>query len=108
MNSSASTNDSPKHKGKGPGEKSAQSPTATANTTTSRRSTPTAYPSNKVKLESSSPHNPGMEIIGIDTLDEEESFAFQSFVFDNESKKLIIEKKDVNNKKEKYHSEINL
>jgi hypothetical protein len=172
----ASTNDSPKHKGKGPGEKSAQSPTATPKTTTSRRSTPTAYPSNKVthsssggggdknppsgkieschklpaikkwktivqeqevprgeidihdlsledmeleididkvfpddnQLESTAPHNPGMEIIGIDTLDEEESFAFQSVVFDSESKKLIIEKKDVKNKKGKSRSEINL
>lgn len=28
------------------------------------------------QLESTAPHNPGMEIIGIDTLDEEESFAF--------------------------------
>jgi hypothetical protein len=49
-----------------------------------------------------------MEIIGIDTLDEEESFAFQSIIFYSESKKLIIEKRDVNNKKGKSHSEINL
>jgi hypothetical protein len=60
------------------------------------------------QLESTAPHNPGMEIIGIDTLDEEESFAFQSIVFYSESKKLIIEKKDVKNKKGKSHSEINL
>jgi hypothetical protein len=42
------------------------------------------------------------------TLDEEEYFSFQSVVFYNESKKLIIEKKDVKNKKGKYHLEINL
>jgi hypothetical protein len=172
----ASTNDSPKHKGKGPCEKSAQSPTAKANTTTSRCSTPITYPSNKVThsssgrgggknppfgkieschklptikkwktivqeqevprgeidihdlsledmeleididkvfpddnhLENTTPHNPGMEIIGIDTLDEEEYFSFQSVVFYRESKKLIIEKKYVKNKKEKSCSEINL
>jgi hypothetical protein len=32
-------------------------------------------------LESTYPHNPGMEILGIDTLDEEESFSFQSVFF---------------------------
>jgi hypothetical protein len=35
-------------------------------------------------LESTAPHNPRMEVIGIDTLDEEESFSFQSVVFYNE------------------------
>jgi len=35
-------------------------------------------------LESTAPHNPGMEIIGIDTLDEEVSFSFQSLFFDSE------------------------
>jgi hypothetical protein len=30
------------------------------------------------QLENIAPHNPGMEIIGIATLDEEYSFAFQS------------------------------
>ena len=49
-----------------------------------------------------------MEIIGTDTLGEEESFSFQSIVFDNKSKKLVIEKTDVKNKKGKYRSEINL
>jgi hypothetical protein len=56
------------------------------------------------QLESIAPKNPGMEIIGIDTLDKEESFSFQSAVFNNESKKLIIEKRDVKNKKGKSHS----
>jgi hypothetical protein len=59
-------------------------------------------------LESTAPHNPRMEIIGIDTLDEEDSFAFQSDVFDSESKNLIIEKRDVKNKKGTSRSEINL
>jgi hypothetical protein len=59
-------------------------------------------------LERTAPHNPGMEIIGIDTLDEEESFSFQSVVFDSESKKLIIENRDVKNKKGTSHSEFNL
>jgi hypothetical protein len=40
------------------------------------------------QLESIAPHNPHMEIIGTDTFDEEESFAFQSVVFDSESKKI--------------------
>ena len=47
------TNDSRKMNRKGPGEKSAQSSTATAKTTTSRGSTPMAYPSNKVTQNSS-------------------------------------------------------
>jgi hypothetical protein len=48
------TNDSYKKKRKGPGEKSAQSPTATPKSTTSRRSTPMAYPRNKFTHISSS------------------------------------------------------
>jgi hypothetical protein len=39
---------------------------------------------------------------------EEESFSFQSVVFDKESKKLIIEKGDMKNKKGKYRSEVDL
>ena len=49
-----STNDSHKQDRKDPGEKSAQSPTAIAKTTTYRGSTPTTYPSNKVTHSSSS------------------------------------------------------
>ena len=49
-----------------------------------------------------------MEIIGTETFDDEEYFSFQSVFFDNESKNLIIEKIDVNNKKGKSCSEINL
>jgi hypothetical protein len=53
-------------------------------------------------------HNPLMEIAEIDIFDEDESFIFQRVVFDNESKNLIIEKRDVINKKRKSHLEINL
>jgi hypothetical protein len=49
-----------------------------------------------------------MEIIESETFDEEESFVFQSVVFYSESKNLIIEKRDVKNKKGKSRSEINL
>jgi hypothetical protein len=49
-----------------------------------------------------------MEIIGTDTLDKEESFAFQSAVFYNKSKKSVIEKRDVKNNKGKYRSEMHL
>jgi hypothetical protein len=59
-------------------------------------------------LENTAHQNPQMEIIEIETFDEEESFVFQSVVFYNESKNLIIEKRDVKNKKGKSRSEINL
>jgi hypothetical protein len=49
-----------------------------------------------------------MEIIESESFDEEESFVFQSVVFENESKNLIIEKRDVKNKKGKSCSKINL
>jgi hypothetical protein len=49
-----------------------------------------------------------MEIIESDTFNEEESFVFQSVVFDNESKNFTIEKRDVKNKKRKSRLEINL
>jgi hypothetical protein len=52
--------------------------------------------------------NQSLEIVENEIFDEEESFVFQSVVFDNESKKLIIEKSDVKNKKGKSHSEVNL
>jgi hypothetical protein len=53
-------------------------------------------------------HNSSLEMIENETFNEEESFPFQSVVFDRESKKLIIEKGDVKNKKGKYHSEVYL
>lgn len=62
---------------------------------------------NDDQLENTAPQNPQMEIIGIETFDDEESFASQSFVFDIKSKNLIIEKRDVKNKKEKFCLEIN-
>ena len=65
------------------------------------------FPDNN-QLERAALHNLEMEIIWTDTLDEEETFAFPSVVFDSESKKLVIEKRDVKNKKGKSHSEMNL
>jgi hypothetical protein len=59
-------------------------------------------------LENTDHQNPRMEIIETETFDEQESFAFQSIVFNGNSKKLIIEKRDVTNKKGKSRSEINL
>jgi hypothetical protein len=52
--------------------------------------------------------NPLMDIIESETFDEEESFVFQSIVFDSESKNLIIKKRDVKNKKGKSRLEVNL
>jgi hypothetical protein len=52
--------------------------------------------------------NPIMEIIESETFDEEESFVFHSIVFYSKSKNLIIEKRDVKNKKGKSRSEVNL
>jgi hypothetical protein len=171
-----STNELYKQRGKGPSEKSAQSPTINPKTTTPRSSAPVAHPSKKVinnssggggdknpppgKIESShklplrkkrknivqeeeehhvesdinrfsledmeleadiekmfpnidqpggaTHQNQSLEIVENEIFDEEESFVFQSVVFDNESKKLIIEKSDVKNKKGKSHSEVNL
>jgi hypothetical protein len=47
-----------------------------------------------------------MEIAETDIFDEDESFVFQSTVFENQSKNLIIEKRDVTNKKDKSRIEI--
>jgi hypothetical protein len=52
--------------------------------------------------------NPSLEIVDNETFNEEESFLFQRVIFDNESKKLIIEKSDVKNKKWKSRLEVNL
>jgi hypothetical protein len=53
-------------------------------------------------------HSLPMDIYDTEHFDEDESFMFLSVVFDNQSKKIIIEKKDVKNKKGKSHSEVNL
>ena len=53
-------------------------------------------------------HSRPMEISNAENFDEDESFMFQSVVFENQSKKLIIEKKNVKNKKGKSRSEVNL
>jgi hypothetical protein len=42
-----------------------------------------------------------MDIADTESFEEDESFIFQSIVFYNESKNLIIDKRDVKNKKEK-------
>jgi hypothetical protein len=49
-----------------------------------------------------------MEIIESETFNEEESFVFQSVIFYSESKNLIVEKRDVKNKKGKSRSKVNL
>jgi hypothetical protein len=46
-------------------------------------------------------HSRPMDISDTENFDEDESFVFQSVVFDSQSKKLIIEKKDVKDKKGK-------
>jgi hypothetical protein len=48
--------------------------------------------------------NHSLEINENEIFDEEESYVFQIIVFDSESKKLILEKSDVKNKKGKLHS----
>jgi hypothetical protein len=53
-------------------------------------------------------HSHPMDIYDNENFDEYESFVFQSVVFDNQSKKLIIEKKYVKVKKQKSRSEVNL
>jgi hypothetical protein len=47
-----------------------------------------------------------LEIIENEAFNEEESFSFQRTIFDRESKKNIIEKSDVKNKKGKSHSKV--
>jgi hypothetical protein len=49
-----------------------------------------------------------MDMVGTKFFYEDESFVFQSVVFETESKKLIIEKRDVKNKKRKHLSELDL
>jgi hypothetical protein len=53
-------------------------------------------------------HSLPMEITKTEFFYEDESFVFQSVVFYSESKNLIIEKRDVKNKKGKSHSKISL
>jgi hypothetical protein len=49
-----------------------------------------------------------LEVVGNETFSEEESFTFQSVVFDKESKKLIVERSDQKNKKGNSRSEVDL
>jgi hypothetical protein len=53
-------------------------------------------------------HSSILEIVETEIFDEDESFLFQIVVFDSQSKSLIIEKRDVKNKKGKSHSDISL
>jgi hypothetical protein len=53
-------------------------------------------------------HSYPMDIVDAEFFYEDESFVFQSVVFESESKKLIIEKRDVKNKKRKHRSELDL
>jgi hypothetical protein len=53
-------------------------------------------------------HSRPMDIIDIKNFDEDESFVFQRIVFYNESKNLIIEKRDVKSNIGKSRSEVNL
>jgi hypothetical protein len=61
-----------------------------------------------ISLGNMAQQNSSLEIIENETFSEEESFTFQSVVFDKESKKLIIEKGDLKNKKGKSRSEVDL
>jgi hypothetical protein len=49
-----------------------------------------------------------LEVVPNETFSEEESFTFQSVVFDKESKKLIVERSDQKNKNGKSRSKVNL
>jgi hypothetical protein len=60
------------------------------------------------QLGNTTHQNSLLEIIENETFSEEESFSFQSVVFDKESKKLIFEKGDMKIKKGKLHSEVDL
>jgi hypothetical protein len=53
-------------------------------------------------------HSRPMDISVTKNFDKDESFVFQSAVFDSQSKKLVIEKKNVKNKKGKSRSEVAL
>jgi hypothetical protein len=49
-----------------------------------------------------------LEVVANETFSEEESFTFQSVVFDNESKKLIVERGDQKSKRGKSRLEVDL
>jgi hypothetical protein len=53
-------------------------------------------------------HACSMDMVGTDIFYEDESFVFQSAIFETELKKLIIEKRDVKNNKRKHLSELDL
>ena len=49
-----------------------------------------------------------LEVVSNEIFSEEESFTFQSVIFDKESKKIIVERGDQKNKKRKYRLEVDL
>jgi len=64
----------------------------------------------QLEIETKHMHKNGLSTVEIDETEffyEDESFVFQTIVFDNQSKSMVIEKRDVTNKKGKYHTEIN-
>ena len=60
------------------------------------------------QLENMAQQNSLLEVVANDTFSEEESFTFQSVVFDKDSKKLLVERSDQKNKKRKSRSEVDL
>jgi hypothetical protein len=68
--------------------------------------------SEQVQLEIETEHmhkigSSAVEIAETEIFDEDESFVFQSIVFDSQSKSMVIEKRDVTNRKGKSRTEIN-
>jgi hypothetical protein len=64
----------------------------------------------QIEIETEHMHKIGssaVEIAEIENFDEDESFVFQSIVFDSQSKSMVIEKRDVTNRKGKSCIEIN-
>jgi hypothetical protein len=64
----------------------------------------------QLEIETEHMHKVGpsaLEITETDIFDEDESFVFQSVVFYSQSKNMAIEKRDVTNRKDKSHTEIN-
>jgi hypothetical protein len=64
----------------------------------------------QLEIETEHMHKVGpsaMEIAETDIFYEDESFVFQSVVFDSQSKNMVIEKRDVTNRKGKSRTEIN-
>ena len=64
----------------------------------------------QIEIETEHMHKIGpsaMEIAKTDIFDKDDSFVFQSVVFDSQSKNMVIKKRDVTNRKGKSRTEIN-